>query len=87
MMTVLRRALTDEATARRAYASIHTYTVGFAALESSRYGWAPPVDEPDALAIQLAAYTTPEQFVNGLRFLILGIQQGSLPTEPAAARS
>ncbi|MGD0808603.1 MAG: TetR/AcrR family transcriptional regulator [Acidimicrobiales bacterium] len=86
MMTVLREALTDEETARRAYASIHTYTVGFAALESSRAGWAPPVDEPDALAVQLAAYTTPKQFVDGLRLLILGIQQGSLPTEPAAER-
>jgi TetR/AcrR family tetracycline transcriptional repressor len=73
MMDVLRRALPDEDAARRAYAAIHTYTVGFAALESSRAGWVPD-HNPDALVIQLAAYTTPQQFVDGLSSLIQGIQ-------------
>ncbi len=36
MMRVLRAALGDEQAAGRAYAAIHTYTVGFAALEASR---------------------------------------------------
>ncbi len=80
MMTVLRGALANEESARRAYASIHTYTVGFAALEASRAGWAPTADEPDALAVQLAAYTTPQQFVDGLRQLILGMQRSPVPT-------
>jgi TetR/AcrR family tetracycline transcriptional repressor len=74
MMDVLRQALPDEDAARRAYGAIHTYTVGFAALESSRAGWTPADDNPDGLAVQLAAYTTPQQFVDGLRSLIQGIQ-------------
>jgi AcrR family transcriptional regulator len=39
VMRVLRRAVGDEEAARRAYAAIHTYTIGFAALEASRAGW------------------------------------------------
>ena len=74
MMDVLRRTLPDEDAARRAYAAIHTYTVGFAALESSRAGWTPADDNPNGLAVQLAAYTTPQQFADGLRSLIQGIQ-------------
>jgi AcrR family transcriptional regulator len=42
VMAVLRQALGDEQCAQRAYAAIHTYTVGFAALEASRSGWQPP---------------------------------------------
>ena len=41
MMSVLRRAGAEEQAARRAYAAVHTYTIGFAALESSRVSWAP----------------------------------------------
>ncbi len=74
MMDVLRSALPDDDTARRAYAAIHTYTVGFAALESSRSRWSNSSDNADELVIQLATYTTREQFINGLRALIRGIQ-------------
>ncbi len=38
IMGVLRQAGLDEPAARRAYAALHTYTVGFAALEASRAG-------------------------------------------------
>jgi len=76
-MAVLRRALGDEQSAQRAYAAIHTYTVGFAALEASRSGW-----EPDRsgsldheLADRLAAYTTPLQFAEGLNYLLEGIER------------
>jgi len=74
MLDVLRRTGADEATARRAYGALHTYTIGFAALEASRAGWAPDSGE-DAhrLANQLAAYTTTDQFMDGLRYLIEGI--------------
>jgi TetR/AcrR family transcriptional regulator, tetracycline repressor protein len=75
IMDVLRQALPDEDAARRAYAAIHTYTVGFAALESSRSGWTPTADNSDDLAVQLATYTTPEQFMDGLHSLIQGIQR------------
>jgi TetR/AcrR family transcriptional regulator, tetracycline repressor protein len=73
MMDVLRRTGTDEQTARRAYGALHTYTIGFAALEASRAGWAPDRGDVSPLAQQLAAYTTTEQFMDGLRYLLEGI--------------
>jgi AcrR family transcriptional regulator len=82
MLDVLRRTGADEATARRAYGALHTYTIGFAALEASRAGWAPDSREgASGLAQQLAAYTTTEQFIAGLRYLLEGI--GGRP-EPAS---
>jgi AcrR family transcriptional regulator len=59
--------------ARDAYAAIHTYTVGFAALEASRANWR-PAHYDDALANQLAGYTTPRQFDRGLAYLLDGIE-------------
>ena len=73
MMRVLRRAGLDEAAARSAYGALHTYTIGFAALEASRAGWAPESDDASSLAQQLAAYTTAGQFMEGLRYLLEGI--------------
>jgi TetR/AcrR family transcriptional regulator, tetracycline repressor protein len=73
MLDVLRRAGSSEAAARRAYGALHTYTIGFAALEASRSGWAPDNADADGLALQLAAYTTTEQFTDGLRYLLDGI--------------
>jgi len=77
MMDVLRCALPNDDIAWRAYATIHTYTVGFAALESSRSRWTPVhdnPDNPDDLAVQLATYTTRVQFIDGMRSLLRGIQ-------------
>jgi AcrR family transcriptional regulator len=74
MLDVLRRTGADEATARRAYGALHTYTLGFAALEASRASWAPDSGEDaNRLAQQLAAYTTTGQFMAGLRYLLEGI--------------
>ena len=73
MMDVLRRAGAGEQTARRAYGALHTYTIGFAALEASRARSAPATEEVSSLAQQLAAYTTTDQFMNGLRYLLEGI--------------
>ena len=74
MLDVLRRTGADEPTARRAYGALHTYTIGFAALEASRAGWEPDSGEDaNRLANQLAAYTTTEQFMDGLRYLLEGI--------------
>ncbi len=72
MMGVLRRAGLDEAGARSAYGAVHTYTIGFAALEASRAGSAGDQDI-SSLAHQLAAYTTAGQFMEGLRYLLEGI--------------
>ncbi len=73
MMDVLRRAGAGEETARRAYGALHTYTIGFAALEASRARWAPGNGDVSSLAQQLAAYTTTDQFMDGLRYLLDGI--------------
>ncbi len=73
MMDVLRTGLGDEESARRAYAAIHTYTLGFAALEAGRAGWTPAEDDVDGLARELATYTSPQQFTDGLRSLLNGI--------------
>ena len=74
MIDVLCTATDDEAKARRAYAAIHTYTLGFAALEASRARRTPADDETDGRALELAAYTSPAQFAEGLRYLLEGIQ-------------
>jgi AcrR family transcriptional regulator len=73
MMDVLRAAVPDEHAARRAYAAVHTYTIGFAALEVSRARWTPAVDRPDPLVTHLASYTSTAQFVEGLGVLLDGI--------------
>jgi TetR/AcrR family transcriptional regulator, tetracycline repressor protein len=73
MMEMLRDGIGNEESARRAYASIHTYTLGFAALEAARAGWTPESDDVDALAQELAAYTSPRQFADGLRYLLDGL--------------
>ena len=73
MMRILRRAGIDEETARSAYGAMHTYTLGFAALEASRARQAPGGEHADGLARQLAAYTTTRQFIDGLRYLLEGV--------------
>jgi TetR/AcrR family transcriptional regulator, tetracycline repressor protein len=87
MTDVLGQSGADVEAVRRAYAAIHTYTVGFAALEAS-WGDRLPIDDNrgdgnDDLAEQLAAYTTPSQFAVGLRYLLDGIERdaetGSTP--------
>ncbi len=73
MLCVLRRAGLDESAARSAYGALHTYTIGFAALEASRAGWLPDSGDVSSLAQQLAAYTTAGQFIEGLQYLLEGI--------------
>jgi TetR/AcrR family transcriptional regulator, tetracycline repressor protein len=73
MMGVLRQAGLDEETARSAYGALHTYTIGFAALEASRSGWVPGDGDVSNLAQQLAAYSTAGQFMEGLHYLLAGI--------------
>ncbi len=77
MLRVLRGAGFDEASSKEAYAAIQTYTIGFAALEASRSGWSPEEDA-DALAMELAAFTTPTRFARGMRYLLEGIKQGAV---------
>jgi AcrR family transcriptional regulator len=90
MTDVLGQSGADVEAVRRAYAAIHTYTVGFAALEAS-WGDRLPIDDNrgdgnDDLAEQLAAYTTPSQFAVGLRYLLDGIERDAETGLDAARR-
>jgi TetR/AcrR family transcriptional regulator, tetracycline repressor protein len=75
MIGVLREAGIDDEAARRAFAALHTYTIGFAALQASRgrHKRLDATEEP--LVEQLWAYTTQEQFAMGLRYLLEGIER------------
>ena len=86
MMSVLRRAGLSEEAARSAYGALHTYTIGFAALEASRAGSAVASgdaagDDVGSLSRQLATYTTTGQFTKGLHYLLQGIS-GHAETAP-----
>lgn len=81
-LDVLTKAGFNPQDARRAYAAVHTYTVGFAALEASRTRWTPDPDVLDPAAERLAAFTTPRQFADGIHLLLTGIQREN-PTQPA----
>jgi len=73
MLQVLNDGLGDDEFARRAYAAIHTYTVGFAALEASRNSTSISLASP--LERELAEFTTPAQFRQALKSLISGYVQ------------
>jgi AcrR family transcriptional regulator len=74
MLKILREAGYDTASAKTAYAAIQTYTVGFAALETSRAGWVPP-EKTSRTANELVAMTSPKQFASGLGYLLAGIER------------
>ncbi|MGB9112476.1 MAG: TetR/AcrR family transcriptional regulator C-terminal domain-containing protein [Acidimicrobiales bacterium] len=73
MLSVLEQATGGSESAQRAYAAIHTYTVGFAALEASRSTTRRRGGVTDPLARQLGAYTSSRQFNEGLEYLLDGI--------------
>ncbi len=83
MLAVFADAGFDEQSAHQAYAAVQTYTIGFAALASSRGGRAPKKDA-GAVAIELAAFTTTEQFARGLHYLLEGIGGRSHPERARA---
>ncbi len=73
MLKVLQEGGLDESSAREVYLAVHTYTLGFAALEASRARWLadyPQPEDPDTF--WLASMTGPQQFADGLRALIAG---------------
>lgn len=75
MLDVLRNTGLDESGARRVYAILHTYTIGFAALEASRARSANsglPTGETTQL---LASFTTSRQFSDGLAYLLVAVDQ------------
>ena len=74
MLKILREAGYDTPTSKTAYAAMQTYTVGFAALETSRSGWVPP-EKTSRMANELVAMTSPKQFASGLAYLLAGIER------------
>jgi hypothetical protein len=58
--------------ANRTYAALHTYTIGFSALEASRSKWVSTSKENDDAKRHLASFTTKKQFVVGLEMLLSG---------------
>jgi TetR/AcrR family transcriptional regulator, tetracycline repressor protein len=73
MLKVLRGSGASGRAAERAYGALHTYTIGFAALEASRARSAGHVQPTGRLARQLAGFTSHDQFMSGLRYLLDGI--------------
>jgi len=77
MLQMLREAGLDERTAEQHYATLHTYTIGFSALEASRSKWTSTNAIDDAMMKQLATFTTTNQFVAGMELLLQGVQHTS----------
>ncbi len=75
MLVVLDEAGLDPQDAERLYATIHTYTIGFATLESSRSKWSSSNNIEDAAMKQLATFTTTEQFTTGIALLLRGVER------------
>lgn len=73
MLQVLFDAGFDTDTALRAFGTIHTYTIGFAALEASRARFAQSGVLAGDTAVKLATFTTKRQFSDGLEYLLEGI--------------
>jgi len=82
MLAVLQRGGFDEHAALRAYAAVQTYTIGFAALEASRERSRSTSEADDPMRAQLAAFTSPQQFADGLRFLLDGIERNANRPSP-----
>ena len=87
MMRVLQTSTMDEDAAKKAYAAIHTYTIGFAALAAARAGWHPSDDQSDMLTDQLSGYTTPTQFTLGLGYLLEGVSNSQSPEASTGSRA
>jgi AcrR family transcriptional regulator len=73
MVSVLRIAGCSDDEATRAYATIHTFTIGFAALEARRGAFVAPAVGSE-LRSRLASFTTPKQFETGLAYVLDGIE-------------
>jgi AcrR family transcriptional regulator len=75
MLRVLREICATDQEAQAAYAALHTYTVGFAALEAARSSGYAAGESAGPTAERLAAFMSPAQFARGLAYLLGGIEQ------------
>jgi TetR/AcrR family transcriptional regulator, tetracycline repressor protein len=75
----------DEESALRAYSAVHTYTIGFAALEASRARSSRAGGSSGrtsrGMERKLATFTTPRRFSEGLGFLLDGIDRSRRPAQ------
>jgi TetR/AcrR family transcriptional regulator, tetracycline repressor protein len=82
ILAVLTAAGLSDQSARRGYAAMHTYTLGFAALESAQARWlSEHVMTTDPDLAWLAGLTEPGQFTEGLSYLL----DGMLPAAAGAS--
>ena len=83
-LDVLRDGIGDDGRAHSAFAAVHSYTLGFAALESAREA-NPVADDAvaDAVLHELVSYASPAQFHAGVRYLLDGVA----PQELTAGRT
>jgi hypothetical protein len=72
MLEVLAAAGFNEEEALRIYATLHTYTIGFAALEASRSKWESTSKRFYANVRQLSSCATTRRFNIGLEVLLHG---------------
>jgi TetR/AcrR family tetracycline transcriptional repressor len=82
MLEVLATAGFNEEEALRIYATLHTYTIGFSALEASRSKWESTSKRSDANMRQLSSFTTTSQFNIGLEVLLHGPSAKEWAQEP-----
>jgi AcrR family transcriptional regulator len=75
MLKVLRTATVGDDEALRAFGAIHTYTIGFAAIQAARDRWRPREDEVNERFERLAVFTSREQFMSAVADLLEGIEQ------------
>lgn len=69
---VLQRVGFTGGEARHLYAVLHTYTLGFSALEASRSKWLSANELSDETTRHLASFTTTAQFKIGLKMILSG---------------
>jgi hypothetical protein len=74
IVDVLQRAGCTPGDARRLYAVVHTYTIGFSALEASRSKWLSTNKLSDETTKHLASFTTTAQFKSGLKMILTGAE-------------
>ncbi len=71
MLEILKEGLGSDELAKQAYAAVHTYTVGFAALEAARRSTIMS-ELASPLERELAAFARPAQFREALTSLLAG---------------
>jgi hypothetical protein len=73
IVDVLQRTGFTGVDARQLYAVLHTYTIGFSALEASRSKWLSTNELSDETTRHLASFTTTAQFKIGLKMILSGV--------------